>query len=203
MTHNRQDDIIEAAGKCFVKFGYDKTTLDDISEMVGINKASFYYYFKSKEDIFSEVITREADVYMAATVQCIEAIPGCREKILAWIKEGFSYNRANSILNRLSLESLRHLSPRLTALMEYAKKKGTDFLVELFRFYQRKGDVVVQDADKLARTIQNVIYAMKDNAYLQARSGPDGEVDLNALRDEIMFAVSLILDGVVIRKRDR
>jgi hypothetical protein len=33
------------------RFGYEKAALDDTGEIVGLNKASLYYYNKSKEDI--------------------------------------------------------------------------------------------------------------------------------------------------------
>jgi len=47
MSSDRKREILAAAGKCFVQYGYEKTTLDDIAAIVGINKASFYYSFLS------------------------------------------------------------------------------------------------------------------------------------------------------------
>lgn len=43
--------IIEKGLKLFVKNGYDATTLDAIAEAAGISRRTFFYYFKSKEDI--------------------------------------------------------------------------------------------------------------------------------------------------------
>jgi AcrR family transcriptional regulator len=111
MSSDRKKDILAAAGKCFVKFGYDKTTLDDIAGQVGINKASFYYYFKNKEAIFIDLIIREADEFIKAVKNKVDSVSGCREKILAWIKESFRYNESNSILHQLSIESLKKLTP--------------------------------------------------------------------------------------------
>lgn len=36
--------------------GYDKTSIGQISDVIGIKKASVYYYFKSKEDIFLQMV---------------------------------------------------------------------------------------------------------------------------------------------------
>jgi AcrR family transcriptional regulator len=41
-----------------------KITLDNIGMLVGLNKASLYYYYKNKESIFCIVIFREADIYL-------------------------------------------------------------------------------------------------------------------------------------------
>lgn len=36
--------------------GYDKTSIGQISDSIGIKKASVYYYFKSKEEIFLQMV---------------------------------------------------------------------------------------------------------------------------------------------------
>jgi AcrR family transcriptional regulator len=43
--------IIEKGLKLFVKNGYDGTTLAAITEAAGISRRTFFYYFRSKEDI--------------------------------------------------------------------------------------------------------------------------------------------------------
>jgi AcrR family transcriptional regulator len=53
--------IVEAAREVFSRFGYKKTTLDDIASSLYKAKSSIYYYFKSKEDVFRAVIEYEAD----------------------------------------------------------------------------------------------------------------------------------------------
>lgn len=37
--------------------GYDKTSIKQIADAIGIQKASVYYYFNSKEDIFLELVS--------------------------------------------------------------------------------------------------------------------------------------------------
>jgi AcrR family transcriptional regulator len=43
--------IVEKGLKLFVKNGYEATTLDAIAEAAGISRRTFFYYFKSKEDV--------------------------------------------------------------------------------------------------------------------------------------------------------
>ncbi|HVX78247.1 MAG TPA: helix-turn-helix domain-containing protein [Bradyrhizobium sp.] len=43
--------IIEKGLRLFVKNGYEGTTLDAIAEAAGISRRTFFYYFKSKEDV--------------------------------------------------------------------------------------------------------------------------------------------------------
>ena len=55
-SDEKRKKIIQAAGDCFARFGYEKTTMDDIGKKVGLNKASLYYYYKDKESIYTEVV---------------------------------------------------------------------------------------------------------------------------------------------------
>jgi AcrR family transcriptional regulator len=54
--HSKQrEHILRNAGKLFAEAGYAVTTMDVLSEMTKMNKASLYYYFGSKRDILFEL----------------------------------------------------------------------------------------------------------------------------------------------------
>ena len=57
-----RETILKIAQEIFSKYGYKKTTLDDIANAVRKGKSSLYYYFKSKEDLFQAVIMKEVDI---------------------------------------------------------------------------------------------------------------------------------------------
>ena len=46
----------ELALKLFAEQGYEKTSLREIAEQLGVTKAALYYYFKSKEDIVRSLV---------------------------------------------------------------------------------------------------------------------------------------------------
>ena len=55
-------NIIEVAASIFSRFGYKKTTMEDIASAINMGKSSLYYYFKSKEEIFEAVVVHEAEL---------------------------------------------------------------------------------------------------------------------------------------------
>ncbi|NQU87340.1 MAG: TetR/AcrR family transcriptional regulator [Mariniphaga sp.] len=57
-----RENILKTAQEIFSKYGYKKTTLDDIANAVRKGKSSLYYYFKSKEDLFQAVIMKEVEI---------------------------------------------------------------------------------------------------------------------------------------------
>lgn len=54
--------ILDSARDLFGRYGYKKTTMEDIAQVLGKGKSSLYYYFKNKEEIFMAVISWEGDI---------------------------------------------------------------------------------------------------------------------------------------------
>lgn len=81
----RRTEIIDIAEELFLKSGYNETAVSDIVKRVGVSQGTFYYYFKSKEDILNAIIERyindiKVGVKSIATKDDINAI----EKIMAF-----------------------------------------------------------------------------------------------------------------------
>ncbi len=56
-----KDKIVSVAEKLFGRFGFQKTSMDEIAKIARKAKGSLYYHFSSKEDLFREVIQIEID----------------------------------------------------------------------------------------------------------------------------------------------
>lgn len=53
---NRKEDILAAAETLFAHHGYDGASVDEIAAAAQVNKATIYYYFKSKQAILDNLI---------------------------------------------------------------------------------------------------------------------------------------------------
>jgi AcrR family transcriptional regulator len=54
----RLQEVLDVAGRLFNEKGYRATSLAEIGEALGMNKASLYYYVRSKEDLIRKLIVR-------------------------------------------------------------------------------------------------------------------------------------------------
>ncbi len=62
MPRNKEDKkqlIIHTAAKLFKKYGFEKTSLDDIAKALGKSRTSVYNYFKNKEELFIAQVENE------------------------------------------------------------------------------------------------------------------------------------------------
>jgi len=53
--------IVGVARKIFTRYGFRKTTMEEIAAASRMGKSSIYYYYPSKEDIFKAVVEKEAE----------------------------------------------------------------------------------------------------------------------------------------------
>jgi AcrR family transcriptional regulator len=58
--HTREQ-ICEVALELFAEQGYDKTSLREIAERLGLTKAALYYHFQSKEEIVGAIVENYLD----------------------------------------------------------------------------------------------------------------------------------------------
>lgn len=66
----KKKHILNIAAKVFSNQGYHGTTIKDIVDEAGISVGSFYFYFKSKEEIFESLLDEMANHFI---IECEEA----------------------------------------------------------------------------------------------------------------------------------
>jgi AcrR family transcriptional regulator len=78
-----RERILEVALELFNEQGYDKTSLREIAERLGITKAALYYYFERKQDILLELHLRLHDIGRGILEQ-IDRLENEREIVAVW-----------------------------------------------------------------------------------------------------------------------
>ncbi|MBE3559585.1 MAG: TetR/AcrR family transcriptional regulator [Ktedonobacteraceae bacterium] len=71
----RAQRILDAAATLILRWGYQKTTLDDISRQAGVAKSTIYLHWKTREDLFEALIQREKIAMAEDLKQRIQADP--------------------------------------------------------------------------------------------------------------------------------
>jgi AcrR family transcriptional regulator len=76
----RRDALIQQAKALFLKHGYKKTTLDDVAKALGLGKTALYYYFRSKDELFTAIVQLESQNLLEAVrnASSAQATPGER-----------------------------------------------------------------------------------------------------------------------------
>ena len=74
-SRDTKGKIISAAWELFYEQGYEETTVDEIVELSGTSKGSFYHYFESKDALLgtlSYMFDKKYEVYLGGYIPCGE-----------------------------------------------------------------------------------------------------------------------------------
>ncbi len=77
--------VIVAAGQIFSRYGFRKTTMDEIARELKMGKSSIYYYFESKEEIFVAVVLYEANILRNELTTAIKSVDSPVDKMKNYV----------------------------------------------------------------------------------------------------------------------
>jgi len=105
-----RDAIIQIARNIFGKYGFQKTSMNQIANANRKGKSSLYYYFNSKEEVFKAVLEQEALMLKGQILASIGEYDDPKDKIRAYVH--IRMNGFKSLLNlydAIKNEYLSHL----------------------------------------------------------------------------------------------
>lgn len=134
----RRNEILDAAAKLFSVKGYGKCTVNDILETVGIAKGTFYYYFKSKEEVLDAIIERVTENMIERTAVIADNKELSPEEKLLQVFLSLRVEDAqggglldelhkpeNALMHQKSLESMvKGVVPSVVKVVEEGNEKG-------------------------------------------------------------------------------
>ena len=82
----RWSEILEGSAAAFARHGYAQTTIEDIAEEVGLNRATLYYYVENKEDIVRQIIARAIETVEAHAALVRASGPNAAERLRLFVR---------------------------------------------------------------------------------------------------------------------
>ena len=194
---NKRQFILEEAAKCFGKFGYEKTTLEDIGRVTNMNKATLYYYYKNKEEIFLAVVLAESERFITDLQAKVRGLEGFEQQIVSYFVERLGYYQKVVNLHQLSISTLRQVQPIFDALYQRVSQKEVLFIESLLAEAQSAGVVrTAEPLNAIANALVSIANALKHEAILQSKAIYSNEVDYTEVEIQTRYIIRLILNGL-------
>jgi len=192
----KKELILKAASESFSRFGYEKTTLDDIGRLAKLNKASLYYYFKNKEEIFMQVILAESEKHISGLQEKVMDIASCEEKIVTYLSERLKYHREVVNLHQLSLELVQQIQPIFDDLYRMVWEKEVDFMEKTLQDGQKNGEVEAEDLRLIADSLMTIADGLKHEAVRTSDAIFAADVDYSEIDKKMNYITRLIFKGL-------
>lgn len=159
--------ILDKARERAERFGFKKTTMDEISKDCRISKKTIYEHFTDKEDMFYCLVWRESHKTIQALFAQIEAIADPLEKIVQLTRNSIAYFNQDHFITKILKDD-----DMVTA---FASRKYQDMIDEevivpiagLIREGKRQGKIRDVDENIIAYAGYKLF-----QAFSYARTGP-------------------------------
>ena len=139
-----KNKIVSAAWQLFYEKGYNGTTVDDIIELSGTSKGSFYYYFSTKDELLN-TLSLMLDEYYEELDARIDSEMNSFYKLLY-----LNYEMHKWIEENISIELLTSLySTQLTT-------QGQSCLLDQNRIYYRLINRIIEEGQKRGQIVADV-----------------------------------------------
>ena len=151
-----KEKIISISTALFVEKGYDKTSMQDIVNALGMSKGAIFHHFKSKEDIFDAALTNIANEQMAAYKNLLANEMknlNARDKITQIIQISMGDSGDND--NELSkILTGRANDPKIIlGIMKFNMEKSAPLLADLLREGIIDGSISTTSPDENAEVL--------------------------------------------------
>ena len=184
----RQQLLLQAASEVIAQYGLRKTTLEDIAEKAGVAKATMYYYFDSKEEIFAEVVEQKSRALFEALAEAIHGKESSSDKLIAFVNTRHGYAVASRKMYNPSREVFGEVMPMVTEKMKSHREREQSVLARIIAEGATRGEFKPCDAQLLASTIVSCLNAVAELRFL----GGGLELDMK----ELNSLLDLFLNGL-------
>lgn len=143
----------------FTQQGLKKTSLEELTQPLGIAKSSFYLLFESKEALYLEILAQDAPAITARIQQVLDTAPDARQGIARLLHEIIHELETNVLTRRMlthpaELQQLAaHASPQQVAA---GNRNALTLLVPYIAAKQRAGEIVAGDPVLYARVLSAI-----------------------------------------------
>lgn len=162
-----QDRILDLAKKRFERFGYQKTTMDEICRDGLISKKTVYRVFRDKQDLFEHVLLRESTVAREEIFRRLGKIPDPVTRLKRLVDVALDYFKEERFLGTLLKDEDRLFLPFISSQhVARAEEEVMDLIIEILREGMREGKIRNVDEQIVAYIMLKIF-----QAFTFARTG--------------------------------
>lgn len=136
--------ILDAALEVFSLHGFRGATLDQIAEVAGLSKPNLLYYFASKEEVHTELLTGLLDTWLDP-LRAMDPKGEPLAEIQAYVRRKLDLARDYPRESRLFANEILQGAPRMRAAIEGDLRRLVDEKAVILRLWMDEGRIARVD----------------------------------------------------------
>ena len=196
-TDLKKVEILDAAMHCMARYGIIKTTLDDIARLVGLNKATLYYYYHNKEAIFLDALEREAGNFLQLVQQSFKRIKTAKDKIYTFLKIYNNYIRNRVEILEINVQAMIESQALIRKLNKRMREKNIDLMREIIQEGIDSGEFRRINASRVADIMRYIFDLQRLEYYMGSMEKGNQSLDLEQLENDSKYILDIFLNGML------
>jgi TetR/AcrR family transcriptional regulator len=196
INNPKEKEIIEAARNLFAHYGFSKVTMEEIAADVGMGKASLYYYFPKKEDLFKSVIQKEQDLFVEEIENLIRQNLTATKKLDNYVSKRLEYFQQLINLATLNVHSLVDIKSMFKELFKRFEDQELVLLQKIFEEGKDKGEFDKSVTEKTTKIFLHLLQGLRLRIIKSININRPEKVDYDELREEMMIFVDIFSRGI-------
>lgn len=176
--------LLQAAEARFRRFGFKRTTIDDITTEAGTGKGSLYLHFDSKQSIYLAVVEASLEAFIAKAAAATRGAGAAPQRLRRLVEITAEHYGSDELLHASLFggdEFVDGEVSRRAATLQRSRMR--ELLAEALRTGQREGSVRDSiDAETAASVLFEIGWAVV-RAELEGESNLPLDVALNSLNE--------------------
>jgi len=158
--YRKQQRILNAAADLFVRYGYRKTSMDDVARQAGVAKGTLYLYFKTKADLMVQVVVLEKKRFIAEMKPLFEE-PDPVERLRKYVSLAVTLAKEMPITSRLATGDTDMLD-LMEEIDEETRARSDEFAMAIITSFIDEaagpGNLVKEDLYDMATVLKSILY---------------------------------------------
>jgi AcrR family transcriptional regulator len=180
--------ILITAGQIFSRFGFRKTTMEEVAKALKMGKSSIYYYFSSKEDIFEAVVLYEANILRNELTTAIKSVDSPIVKMEKYVFVRMkSFEKLSNYYNAIFDKNLDHYE-FIEKIREKYDREETAILRLILYDGARKKVFNVKNSEYTALAIQTTLKGLEVPLFWKKRE-VNIDLRLKAILDVLFYGI--------------
>ena len=181
--------ILDAALKVFARYGYKKSTLEDIASELGMTNTAMYAYASSKRDLYERTVSFVMKRWQSGVEQAVDAKTTAMDKMTA-LCESALYYLAQDLEFCALLKSDPQIFPMFPTVDPYEEinRDSVRMIERILLFGQETGEFRTVDAP----AVSEVLFSISKNFIIHTYINSEEDYTSRYLP----ITMDLILNGI-------
>jgi len=196
ISNEKVKSILLAARKRFAHYGFSKVTMDEIAGDVDLGKASLYYYFPTKEELFKAVVFQEqTELLMRVDDLLTKPVPAS-EKLIEYVEKRLVFSRELANIGTLGVHSAFDAKSIFKKLFEDFEEKELILLGKIMEEGKKSGEFRADIPEGFTRVFLHVLQGLKLRFIRHLKEQRLEEDVQKDLESEMKLVTDVLINGL-------